>query len=323
MASGEVVGVSADDTTAVVTAAGLGSGPAANVIVAYDLADGRQRWQLDVPVWDHLAGPALTSDGVTVYTGGSIRRDQSSTSGMVAESVSTVYDTLTGSELWNTHDNGRPHPGPRVGDGNVYESTDDALVVLDARSGRERWRRSTTDPGVLASGNGVVLIAPSGPADASDSEMLAADTGKVRWHGTLGGTAADEWRHDLRRQRRCGRTLRGGLNVMSCRTLGFDDGDRGGEIGRQHLGTLGVAMGRRRLNGWPGLTLGHGRNGGCAMGMFQATGVVTINGRPAANVAVSFAVARLSVARGAPAGAGPVAHGQGSDVSSRPVFWTP
>jgi len=190
LTGGEVVGVSADATTAVVTALGVGSGSAANVIVAYDLADGRQRWQLYVPVWDHLPGPALTKDDVTVYTGGSIRRDESSSSGMVAEDVSTAYDALTGTELWNTHHNGRPHLGPHIGDGNVYESTDDALLALDTRSGRERWRHSTTDPVVVASGNGVVAIMPSDPADASDGEVLAADTGAVRWHGALGGTGA-------------------------------------------------------------------------------------------------------------------------------------
>ena len=40
------------------------------------------------------------------------------------------------------------------------------------------------------------------------------------------------------------------------------------------------------------------------MGTFQASGVVTVNGRPAANVVVSFALARklsTSIRRGAPA----------------------
>ena len=189
LTGGEVVGVSADETTAVVTASGLGSAPAANVIAAYDLADGRQQWRLYVPVWDHLAGPALTHDGVTVYTGGSIRRDQAPTSGMVDLEVSTGYDTVTGRELWTTDTNGRPHPSPGIGDGNVYESTDDALVALDAHSGRERWRHSTTDPVVVATGNGVVLLT-SNDAGGSDSEVLAADTGAVRWHGTLGAPGA-------------------------------------------------------------------------------------------------------------------------------------
>ena len=211
VASGEVVGVSADDTTAVVTAAGLGSGPAANVIVAYDLADGRQRWQLDVPVWDHLAGPALTSDGVTVYTGGSIRRDQSSTSGMVAESVSTVYDTLTGSELWNTHDNGRPHPGPQSVTATSTSSPTTAararrpvgsraLAAFDDRPGRPRQRQRCRPD-----------RSPERPADASRQR----DARRRHRHRSVGTARSAARRrrvgeHDLRRQRRCGRTLRCG-----------------------------------------------------------------------------------------------------------------
>ncbi len=55
---------------------------------------------------------------------------------MATEDVSTVYDTLTGTELWATHNVGeRPHLAPVVSDGNVYLSTDDALVALDVRHG--------------------------------------------------------------------------------------------------------------------------------------------------------------------------------------------
>jgi outer membrane protein assembly factor BamB len=181
---GEVIGLTADESTAVVTMLVSASGSAKNEIIAYDLADGMQRWHLDVPVSEH-SFPARTSDGVTVYTGGSVARNAA----LAVDDVSTAYDTLTGSELWAMDNKGdRPHTAPVGSDGNVYVSTDEALVALDARSGQKRWRHPTTSPFVLAGGAGVVLITP--PANPSDSELLAAQDGAVRWQGALDGGAA-------------------------------------------------------------------------------------------------------------------------------------
>jgi outer membrane protein assembly factor BamB len=190
---GQVIGLTADESTAVLTMFRLLPGrPATNEIIAYDLADGTQRWHLDVPVWDHVF-PARTSDGLTVYTGGSITDTLAPPqSDMVIDDLTTAYDTLTGTEMWAMHNIGeRPHTAPVVSDGNVYVSADDALVALDARSGRERWRHPTMSPFVLAGGAGVVLITPSGSANPGESELLAAQDGAVRWHGALdGGVAA-------------------------------------------------------------------------------------------------------------------------------------
>ena len=187
----EVIGLTADESTAVLTMFVSAGPPVTNEIIAYDLADGTQRWHLRVPASDHVVA-ARTSDGVTVYTVGSVTAGLAPRSPVATEDVSTVYDTLTGTELWATHNVGeRPHLAPVVSDGNVYLSTDDALVALDARTGTERWRHPTTSPIVVADGTGVVLITPTGSANPGDSEVLGAQDGTVRWHGALdGGVAA-------------------------------------------------------------------------------------------------------------------------------------
>ena len=190
LTGGEVVGVSADETHCCGDGVRFGKRPAANVIAAYDLADGRQRWRLYVPVWDHLAGPALTNDGVTVYTGGSIRRDQAPTSGMVDLEVSTGYDT----RHWPASCG---PPTPTVGRTPALES----VTATSTSPPTTRSSRSTPTRAASAGAIRRQILSSSPPATvwcsltsndagASDSEVLAADTGAVRWHGTLGGPGA-------------------------------------------------------------------------------------------------------------------------------------
>src|SRR4051812_19034822 len=80
------------------------------------------------------------------------------------------------------HVGGEGHGRPAIDGGSVYFlSSRHEVLALDASSGRERWRQSTSEPGPATEGSAVVVAGPV--VVAGDYNLVAFDriTGTFRW----------------------------------------------------------------------------------------------------------------------------------------------
>lgn len=155
----------------------------ATTLSSWDVATGKKRWEIRVPVDPSSAGPQLTSDG-----------------GMSAENASgtlEVFSAVTGRLRWDDPGATAGFPGPQVLGSVVIGTSKGQVHAYSTLTGAPVWTASgmTAQPEVIA-GGGVILVTsePQGAKTPTGVTALSPATGRVLWrldpHALVGFDAA-------------------------------------------------------------------------------------------------------------------------------------
>lgn len=155
----------------------------ATTLSSWDVATGRKRWEIQVPVYRFSGGPQLTSDG-----GVSVE----STAGTLE-----VFSATTGKLRWVDPGAAAGFPGPQVTGSLVIGTSRGQVHAYSTLTGAQVWTASgmTAQPEAIAAG-GVILVTsqPEGAKTPTGITALSSTTGQVLWrldpHAQVGFDAA-------------------------------------------------------------------------------------------------------------------------------------
>jgi outer membrane protein assembly factor BamB len=146
-------------------------------LVALDLADGHERWRVDLGQTERF-GPIVAAGGVVVFQASEPPRGANEFASRLSG-----FDAMTGAALWEKHDVASPDMN-LVGYANRLYRTDPSgtLLALDARTGKTRWTQSVPKPAqantLLGVGGRIALV-----QNRQSHTLFAYDTrtGHLRW----------------------------------------------------------------------------------------------------------------------------------------------